>query len=300
VNSSPPQYLQNRSLTAIVTAHRRTQQTIATLERLRSCGPAPDEILVHVDAGGEECRAAVSLAFPEIRILSSETPTGPGGARNKLIKAAKNEIVASFDDDSYPVDLDYFARLQQLFAAYPEAAVVTAEVFTRNESLHPPNNRIIQVASFLGGACAYRKSAFLQTQGYVPLPVAYGMEEVDVALQLHALGQQVLKASCLRVFHDTDYSGHASSKLVSGTIANTALFVYLRYPLSAWPRGTLQTANAVVYAVRHGRWLGVTSGLLMIPGHLLDHRHHRRVVSSKALRSYLALRLNPSLIRRKG
>jgi GT2 family glycosyltransferase len=292
--------LQTSSLTAIVTAHRRVQQTLATLERLNSCVPPPDEILVHVDAGGDDCGAAVARAFPEIRILLSETPAGPGGARNKLIAAARNEIVASFDDDSYPIDLDYLARLQRLFAAYPEAAVITAEVFTRNEPLRPPENGIIQVANFVGGACAYRKFFFLQTQGYVPLTVAYGMEEVDVALQLHALGHPVLKASCLRVFHDTDYSGHRSPKLVSGSIANSALFVYLRYPLSAWPRGTLQIANAVFYAVRHGRWHGVIGGLLRIPGHLLAHPQHRRVVSTKALRSYLALRRNPAPVASKG
>jgi GT2 family glycosyltransferase len=286
--------------TAILTAFQRAEQTLVTLEKIRACHPCPDEIIVHVDFGGDECRAAVARAFPEIRILSSDRPVGPGGARNRLIAEARNEVVASFDDDSYPIDLDYFARLQQLFAAYPEAAVITAEVFTRNESLHPPNNKIVQVASYMGGACAYRKSMFLHTQGYVPLPVAYGMEEVDVSLQLHALRHLVLKASCLRVFHDNDYSGHHSPKLVSGTIANAALLVYLRYPLSAWPRGVLQIGNSVSYALRHGRRHGVIGGLLRIPGHLLAHRHHRRAVSTKALRSYIALRLNPRPIRTSG
>jgi GT2 family glycosyltransferase len=284
-------------VTAIVTGFQRVEQTLVTLEKIRACCLCPDEIIVHVDYGGDECRAAVALAFPEIRILSSDTPVGPGGARNRLIAAARNEIVASFDDDSYPIDLDYFARLQQLFAAYSEVAVITAEVFTRHEPLRPPNNGIVQVASFMGGACAYRKSAFLQTQGYVPLPVAYGMEEVDVSLQLHALGHRALRASCLRVFHDSDYSGHNSPKLVSGTIANAALLVYLRYPLRAWPRGMLQIGNAVFYAIRQGRWHGLIGGLLRVPGHLYRHRQHRRAVSPKALRSYLALRLNPRPIR---
>jgi len=284
-------------ITAIVTGFQRVEQTLVTLEKIRACCPCPDEIIVHVDFGGDECRAAVARAFPEIRILSSGTPVGPGGGRNKLIAEARNEIVASFDDDSYPIDMDYFARLQELFAAYPETAVITANVFTRHEPLRPPNNGIVQVASFMGGACVYRKSAFLETQGYVPLPVAYGMEEVDVSLQLHALGHRALKASCIRVFHDSDYSAHQLPKLVSGTVANAALLVYLRYPLRAWPRGVLQFGNAVFYAVRRARWHGLIGGLLRVPGHLYKHCHYRRVVSSKALRSYLALRLNPRPIR---
>ena len=287
-------------ITAIVTAYRRTPETFATLERLKTRVPPPDEILVHVDAGGEECLAAVARAYPEIRLLSSETLVGPGGARNKLIAAAKHETVASFDDDSYPIDLDYFARLQELFAAYPEASVITSEVFTRGQKVGASANQNCWVADFIGCGCAYRRSRFLETRGYVPLAAAYGMEEVDVALQLHALGHRVLKASCVRVFHDTDYGAHHSPRLVSGTIANAALLVYLRYPLSAWPRGMLQVGNAVFYAVRHRRWRGVSNGLLRIPAHLLTHRHYRRVVPGKALRSYLALRLKPSPIRRKG
>lgn len=287
-------------ITAIVTAFQRIDQTLATLAKLGACVPAPEEILVHVDGNQTQCEAAIRQTFPDLEVLLSDKSFGPGGARNKLIAAAHNEIVASFDDDSYPIDPDYFARLVDLFEQFPDAAVITADVFTRNEFLHPPNNRIIQVASFMGGACAYRRSTFLQTQGYVPLPVAYGMEEVDVALQLHALGHRALKASCLRVFHDNDYSGHHSPKLVSGTIANAALLVYLRYPLSAWPRGTLQIGNAVVYALRHGRWHGVISGLLRIPGYLLAHRHCRRVVSGEVLHSYLALRRNPRPIRSGG
>lgn len=284
-------------VTAIVTAYRRTEQTLVTLEKIHACCPRPDEIIVHVDFGGDDCRAAVVHAFPEIRLLSSNTPVGPGGARNKLIAAARNEIVASFDDDSCPIDVDYFARLRQLFTTYPDAAAITAEIFTRGESVQPPSDRIMRVASFGGGGCAYRKSAFLQVQGYVPLPVAYGMEEMDVALQLHALGHQVLKASCLRVFHDTDYTGHDSPKLVSGSIANAVLLVYLRYPPAYWPRGILQVLNVVVwYALRKRRYRGILAGLLMIPRHLYQHRQYRNTASSSAVRSYLALRRNPQLL----
>lgn len=277
-------------VTAVVTAYRRVPQTLTTLARLKACEPAPDEILVHVDAGGDACRGAVVEAFPEIGIISSSAPVGPGGARNKLIRMAKHEIVASFDDDSFPIDLDYFARLQALFAAYPDAVVITAEVFTRNEAVAPSNHKTFQTATFMGGACGYRKSAFLQLRGFVPLQVAYGMEEVDVALQLHALRHRVLKVSSLRVFHDTDHSGHACSRVVSGTIANAALLAYLRYPPSCWPRGLLQVLNAVLYALRKGRYRGVLVGLLMVPSHLYRYRKYRCTATSSTVCSYLALR----------
>ncbi len=287
-------------VTAIVTAYCRIPETLATLAKLKTSLPCPEEILVHVEAGGEECLAAISNSFPGVRTLTSESPVGPGGARNKLIAAASHEIIASFDDDSRPIDEDYFAKVLELFAEHPYAALIAAEVFTRGQAVREANRGMQWVADFIGCGCAYRRSRFLETGGYLPLRVAYGMEEVDIALQLHALGYQVLKAPNLRVLHDTDYSCHHSPELVSGTIANAALFVYLRYPLCAWPRGILQVGSAVFYAVSQRRYRGILGGLLRIPGHLLAHRHYRRVVSSEALRSYLARRRNPIAVRLGG
>jgi GT2 family glycosyltransferase len=283
-------------VTAIVTAHKRTAQTLETLRKLKECEPEPEEILIHVDAGGDECRGAVARAFPGIRILSSETPVGPGGARNKLIAAATNEIVASFDDDSHPLDRDYFGRLLGLFEAFPEAALITAEVFTRGQPIPKRSADLRWVADFAGGACAYRRSRFLETLGYLPLPVAYGMEEADLALRVHAAGQRVLRASELRVFHDTDYRGHRSAKLVSGTIANAALLVYLRYPVAYWPRGLLQFLSVIWYALRHGRWRGTVTGFLMIPAHVFRNRQYRETLSAATLRSVWKQRRNPSAV----
>jgi GT2 family glycosyltransferase len=288
------------NVSAIMPTFGRSDRISKTLSEILQCTPPPGEVIVHVDGGDSQTIELLRTKFPGIQILKSSQHLGPGGGRNLMLAAAKHEIVASFDDDSYPIDRDYFARLVELFEHHPQAAVITAEVFTMGQEVGASSNQLRWVADFIGCGCAYRRSRFLETHGYVPLVVAYGMEEADIAIQLHALGHRVIKASCLRVFHDTDYSGHVSSKLVSGTIANAALLVYLRYPLNAWPRGTLQIANAVFYAIRHGRWRGVISGLLRIPSHLLTHRHHRRVVSTKALRSYLALRLNPRPIRSNG
>ena len=68
-------------ITAIVTAYQRIEQTLTTLERIRSCKPAPDETLVHVDGSQTECEAAIRKVFPDFEILKSETCVGPGGSR---------------------------------------------------------------------------------------------------------------------------------------------------------------------------------------------------------------------------
>jgi len=282
------------NISAIVTAFERVDQILNTLRILESCDPKPDEILVHVDGSRVECERAIRAAFPEIRVLMSSDRVGPGGGRNKLVAAASHEFVASFDDDSYPIDSDYFARVLQLFDRFPEASIIGASLYHAGEAISLDERKAQWTADFAGGACVFRRGDFMKAGGYVPLPVAYGMEETDLALRLHAQGGKILSSSWLRVFHDTDLQRHAEPHVTAGSIANLALLAYLRYPVSLWSIGVWQCANRVLWLLRHGRYRGIGRGITMIPAHLRTHRKFRMTVSNSAVRSYLALRRAPS------
>jgi GT2 family glycosyltransferase len=249
---------------------------------------------VHVDDNRIEFEKIIHRNFPNTKILQSSERIGPGGGRNKLVAAAKHEFVASFDDDSYPIDSDFFGRVDRLFDQFPEASIICASLYHAGEAIGLDERKAQWTADFSGGACAYRQEAFLAAGGYVPLPVAYGMEEVDLALRLHAQGNRILSSSWLRVFHDTDLKRHAEPHVTAGSIANLALLAYLRYPVSLWSIGAWQCVNRVLWLLRHGRHRGIWSGLTMIPGHLRAHRRFRLTVSNRAVRSYLALRRAPS------
>lgn len=281
------------NISAIVTAYERVDQTLNTLRILESCDPKPDEILVHIDGNRVECKKAIRALFPEVTIVVSGERVGPGGGRNKLVSAANHDFVASFDDDSYPIDSDYFARVVQLFDRFPEASIICASLYHAGEAIGLDERTAQWTADFSGGACVYRRDAFINAGGYVPLPIAYGMEEVDLALRLHSHGGKILSSSWLRVFHDTDLKRHAEPNLTAGSIANLALLAYLRYPVSLWSIGAWQCVNRVLWLLRNGRHRGIWRGLAMIPGHLRAHRGFRLTVSNRAVRSYLALRRTP-------
>jgi GT2 family glycosyltransferase len=268
-------------------------QTLATLSVLQSCVPRPDEILVHVDGNQIECEAAIRNAFPDVIILRSNTQVGPGGGRNRLLKAAQCEFVASFDDDSYPIDSDYFERALKLIDRFPEASVICAALYHAGESIGLDDRSAQWSADFSGGACIFRRQAFLEVGGYVPLPVAYGMEEVDLAIRLHSRGGKILNTRWLRVFHDTDLKRHGDPRVTAGSIANLALLAYLRYPVSLWTIGVGQCAKRLLWLLRHGRRRGIVKGLTMIPAHLWANHRYRLPVSRRAVRSYLALRKAP-------
>lgn len=281
------------SISAIVTAYERVEQTLATLRILQSCVPAPAEILVHVDANKIVCENAIRNEFPTIKILRSKDQVGPGGGRNQLVNAAGCDFIASFDDDSYPIDLDYFSRAQQIFEKFPEASLVCAALYHVGESIGLDGRIAHWTADFSGGACIFRRRAFIDAGGYVPLPVAYGMEEVDLAIRLHSQGGRILTTPWLRVFHNTDLKRHGDPSVTAGSIANLALLAYLRYPVSLWGIGVGQCANRLFWLLRHGRHRGILKGVTMIPGHLLSNRGYRLPVSKQVVRSYLALRRAP-------
>ena len=277
-------------ITAIVTAHQRIEQTLSTLEVIQTCDPSPSEIVVHVDGRNVQLIKSIESQFPKVRLIVSERSVGPGGGRNKLIEAATNQFVASFDDDSYPLDPDYFAKAFELFEQFPNAAIICAALFHRSETIMLPEQTAEWTADFSGGAAVYRQTAFLETGGYVPLPIAYGMEEADLALRLHALGGQILQTKWLRVFHDTDLNRHGNPDITASSIANLALLTYLRYPPSLWFVGALQCTRRIVWLLKHGRWRGICSGVVMIPRHLRAYRSYKRRLSNDSVKSYLSLR----------
>src|SRR5262249_15684686 len=142
-------------ISAIVTAYERVEQTLATLRVIQSCVPPPDEILVHVDAHQVACEKAARETFTGVRILCSDDRVGPGGGRNKLVEAAQFEFIASFDDDSYPIDSDYFERALRMFEKFPDASLICAALYHAGESIGLDERRAQWTADFSGGACIF-------------------------------------------------------------------------------------------------------------------------------------------------
>ncbi|AHJ28647.1 glycosyltransferase [Nodularia spumigena CS-584] len=270
---------------AVIPTFNRPEALSQCLEKLLNCDPAPQEILVHVDAGDLTTEPTLKPVFGnQVRWLHSKTRQGPGGGRNRLIREAKFPLIASFDDDSWPLDPNYFQIASELFDAYPQAAVISAQEFRRNAEPTSIDSDIREISCFQNCACLIRRDAFLQTRGYLPLRYAYGMEEADVALQLLDAGWKILDVPSLAVYHDTQLEHHNTVAINSSHISNTALLAYLRYPISAWPLGMMQVLNRVRYAASVGRWRGIPQGIWQIPYTIWQNRHHRQPVRPETLK----------------
>lgn len=293
MNAVPPPSRDTAPVTAIVTAFDRIDSTLTTLRTIRDCRPAPAEVLVHVDGGRVACAEALRAARLADRVLVSDARVGPGGGRNRLVAAAGYGIVASFDDDSWPLDREYFSRMITLFARHPDAAVVVADLYHPGETRRPAEDRASWTADFVNGACGFRKEAYLTVGGLLPLVVAYGMEEADLALRLHAGGFRVLHSHWLRVEHDSDRSHHLQPEITAASIANLALLAALRYPVTLWPAGVWQVCRRVGWLVTHGRRRGIGGGLAAIPRLVAANWDRRAPLDAQAVRSYFRLRRAP-------
>jgi hypothetical protein len=193
----------------------------------------------------------------------------------------------SFDDDSHPVDSDFFDSVQRLFFEYPEVAILGAGIWHRNEPEKMRSKELACVPSYIGCGHAVRLAAYRQVRGYLPRPRAYGIEESDLSLQLFAAGWQICEARELRVFHDTDFTHHQSPEVTSGVIANVGLFAYLNYPIIGWGWGLVQVANKVIYCIRMGRIRGICSGIFQIPIDCYRYRRYRNPIAWKTIKEFL-------------
>ena len=196
----------------------------------------------------------------------------------------------SLDDDSYPVDRDFFLQVERLFAKYSRAAVFGAQIWQRQEEPKVRHDRVFPAADYVGCGHAIRVSAYRQIRGYLALPVAFRMEEGDVSLQLAAAGWELYSAGQLRVFHDTDLMHRESPEVTSATITNVGLCAFLHYPLMGSVWGVAQVINAAVWHLRRGKVRGIWSGLFRIPVECYRNREHRKPVLWKLLRHHLRAR----------
>jgi GT2 family glycosyltransferase len=278
------------SISVVIPTFKRVPQLLRTLEVITALAAPPVEIIVHVDGGDHLSSDAINAFSSEIRILESSVTCGPGGSRNRLLKEAKNEIVVSLDDDSFPIDSDFFEVVVAAIERHPTAGVIAMNIIHDGEAMIARNSTAYEVADFVGCGCIYRRRVFLGLSGYVPVQPAYGVEEADLALQLIDNGWAIVHDNDLRVRHATSRSHQANAKVTAAHISNIALLAFLRYPVRYWGYGIAQVVNRVRWSLKNGRTAGVFRGLVQIPGKLWRLRKYRRPVSPSAMRKASKLR----------
>jgi GT2 family glycosyltransferase len=292
--SAAPRMTPPVPVTVGIPTYARGDCVLTPIERVLACDPPPAEIIVHVDASDGGLEKRIHEKFPHVRILSSQNRIGPGGGRDRCLRAASHPYFASFDDDSWPVDDDFFSRVVKHFKTEPKAAGLAAMIYHQNQVRPELTVQTEPSSCFTGCGHAMRVGAYRECDGYVDRSVAYGIEELDISMQLHAAGWLIHKCMDLRVYHDTVLAHHYRSEITAGTIQNASILTYVRYPIVLWPYGLLQYCNLIRFMVLQRRFQGLLAGIFGTPRAVWRHRHLRRPLTVKAVASYLASRTRPS------
>jgi len=194
---------ENLSLAVSIATHNRKEDLRRTLEALRQLQPRPDEIIVCADTCRDGTEAMLRAEFPEVTVLVNEVSLGSIGSRDRIIATSRSDLLLTLDDDSYPCEPDFIARVKALFAADPTLGVVTfpqrsdefPETLTQ-EDFGPST----EVGTYTSSGAVFRKALY-ERLGRFPLFFFHAYEEPDFALRCMSAGHRNICCTALTVRH---------------------------------------------------------------------------------------------------
>jgi hypothetical protein len=135
---------------------------------------------------------------------------GVPGGRNIGVGACTGDVVLFLDDDGWYPDADLGEHVAGRFAADPQLAVLAFRVVDPaggpGARWHVPRlragdpGRSSPVTTFSGGACAIRRSAYLEAGG-LPDQFFFAHEETDLSWRLMDLGYRLEYDAAARMCH---------------------------------------------------------------------------------------------------
>jgi GT2 family glycosyltransferase len=201
------------SLSVMITTKNRIGELRRTWRALQQLNPAPLEVLITTDGCTEEMVAAVKAELPEARLFVNQIGLGSVASRDRMMRAARGDLVLALDDDSYPQQVDCIARIVPTFDQRPNLAVLHFPQRTDEyaDTLAQTNFGSEHLTrSFPNSGAVLRRSTYLQLPGFES-HFFHAYEEPDYALQCVAAGYDVLFSPVISIRHH--YSRQARDEI---------------------------------------------------------------------------------------
>ena len=184
-----------------ITTHNRCAELRRTLAALERLDPQPSELIVVADGCTDATVALLSAS--SVHVIIHAQPHGSVASRNEMAELCTSDLFVSLDDDSYPLETDFIARVQELFRKHPRLAVAW---FPQRSDEFPASLTAsdfgvpLFTGSFLNSGAAIRRDVFLALRKY-PAHFFHAYEEPDFALRCNAGGWQVVQEPSLTIRH---------------------------------------------------------------------------------------------------
>lgn len=188
----------------ILTQGERPVELDRAIESLRSQHGEPVEIVLVANGG---CEVPARNGVDLVRLPNN---VGIPAGRNAGTRRTTGDVVVYLDDDGWLPDRGSAHRLRDAFRADPRLGVVSFRILDpatgRTERRHVPRLRVgnpersSDVTTFLGGACAIRRSV-IEECGEFADRFFYGHEETDFAWRALDRGHRIRYDAGLLMYH---------------------------------------------------------------------------------------------------
>ena len=188
----------------MITTHNRCNDLQRTLHHLSRLSPQPSEIWICADGSKDDSVAMVRAECPTANLIINEVCQGSVPSRDQMLRNMSADWILSLDDDSYPLDLDFFSRIPPLVEAHPDVSVFTFPE-QRDGCTYPDQKRTPDtlghcVSAYPNCAAIMSRADYLKTDGY-PTFFTHNYEESDYALQLFNINRSVWFEPSLIIRH---------------------------------------------------------------------------------------------------
>ena len=196
----------------------RPDELAASLRSLADESKPGTEIIVVVNDPG------VDIDVPAgVRVERQGSNLGVPGGRDIGLRLARSEFVGFLDDDAQL--LASAQMIVDLFETESDVGVVALRLVDEARETsrrHVPRpgmtgaDRSGVVGTFLGGACAIRREAYLEVGGYFT-DLMYGHEEIELSWRMIDNGWSIRYLAAVCVFHPrTEVGRHADGWSLTG------------------------------------------------------------------------------------
>jgi len=201
------------TFSVMITTRNRATDLRRTCRVLQTLQPAPLEILITADGCADDTVAVVKAELPEAKLIVNETGRGSVASRDRMMRAARGDLVLALDDDSYPEQVDCLARIAPMFEQSSQLAIAH---FPQRTDEYPETlaqtdfGPTRPTRSFANSGAVLRRSNYLQLPGFEP-NFFHMYEEPDYALQCVGASYEVLFTPVITIRHH--FSGQTRNEM---------------------------------------------------------------------------------------
>jgi glycosyltransferase involved in cell wall biosynthesis len=255
------------SASIVITTRDRCEDLLKALQS--ACSQTVTcEIIVVDDASTDGTPTRVAEAFPNVRLLIHESPTGLIVGRNSAARIATGDVIFSLDDDavfSSPYIVEKVLSIFQTQTSISIGAVAIPHIDIHkspNPTLQVPDSKHLWLTdSFTGTAYAVLRKRFLELGGFDEF-FFHQNEERDFAIRMMQSGHFIAVADCPPIHHFESPKRSLDRMDIYGR-RNDILFAWKNVPYPYLPfrlAGTI--TKGLLFGVRVGRPLNMLKGVL--------------------------------------